>query len=104
LFSIGKVADKGYTTIFHPGNQGVMVHKEGTVTITTTTPADIQGWRAEMSLWEFDPTNNHYKPQKVSSLPAIPMAIRFLHSAAGYPTKTTWIAAIKNRNFTTWPL
>lgn len=57
LFCVGKVADEGYTIIFHPRNQGVTIHKEGTVTITATTPADLQGWRADTGgLWEFDPT------------------------------------------------
>jgi hypothetical protein len=32
------------------------------------------------------------------------MAIRYLHAATGYPTKSTWITAIKNGNFVTWPL
>ena len=47
LFSVGKVADEGFTTVFHPRNQGVTIHKEGTITIKTTKPAEIQGWRAE---------------------------------------------------------
>ncbi len=29
--------------------------------------------------------------------------IRYLHVAAGYPTKKTWIKAIRNGNFITWP-
>ncbi len=111
------MADEGYTTIFHPNNQGVTIHKEGTVKITTTTPADIQGWRAETGLWEFDPTENRSEPEKaptaptptknvcnVHSLPTIPTAIRFLHAAVGYPTKATWLEAIKKENFVTWPL
>jgi hypothetical protein len=119
LFSVGKVADEGYTTIFHPRNEGVTIHKEGTVTITSTKPADLQGWRAKSGLWEFNPNKNnkHSPPQtenkppppedticNVHGLPSTPMAIRYLHAAAGYPTKSTWTAAIKNGNFVTWPL
>ena len=44
LFSVGKVADEGYTTVFHPRNGGATIHKEGTITITTTEPAKIQVW------------------------------------------------------------
>ena len=119
LFSVGKVADEGYTTIFHPRNEGVTIHKEGTVTITTTKPADLQGWQAKSGLWEFNPNkNNEHSPSQtenkppppkdticnVHGLPSTPTAIRYLHAAAGYPTKSTWIAAIKNGNFVTWPL
>jgi hypothetical protein len=119
LFSVGNVADKGYTTVFHPRNEGVMIHKEGTLTITSTEPAALQGWRAETGLWEFDPNHQDhqtYKPEhaiaiipddiafNVHALPSTPMAVRFLHAAAGFPPKATWIAAIKAGNFVTWPL
>lgn len=43
LFSIGKVADKGYTMVFHPRNEGVTIHREGTITITTSEPVELQG-------------------------------------------------------------
>ena len=36
-------------------------------------------------------------------MPSTPKAIRFMHAAAGYPPKTTWLAAIKAGNFVTWP-
>ncbi len=29
LMSINKMAENGYTTIFRPGNKGVMIHKKG---------------------------------------------------------------------------
>ena len=44
LFSIGKVADEGYTTVFHPRKEGVTIHREGTITITMTEAPDLQGW------------------------------------------------------------
>lgn len=58
LFSIGKVADEGYTTVFCPRNEGVTIHREGTIIITKTEEADLQGWRAETGLWELDPNEN----------------------------------------------
>ncbi len=33
LMSINKMAENGYTTIFRPGNEGVTIHKKGTLTI-----------------------------------------------------------------------
>ena len=37
------------------------------------------------------------------SLPTIPQSIKYLHVAAGFPVKGTWIAAIKAGNQVTWP-
>jgi hypothetical protein len=39
----------------------------------------------------------------VYSLPSIPQSINYLHAAAGFPVKETWIDAIKAGNFVTWP-
>ena len=40
----------------------------------------------------------------VYELPSIEQTIRYLHAAAGFPTKTTWLAAIRQGNYNTWPL
>eukprot|EP00804_Cyclotella_cryptica_P019039 CCRYP_014449-RA/>CCRYP_014449-RA protein AED:0.30 eAED:0.29 QI:0/0/0/0.75/0/0/4/0/637 len=40
----------------------------------------------------------------VHELPSIAEAVRYLHGAAGFPTKSTWLAAIRNGNYSTWPL
>eukprot|EP00804_Cyclotella_cryptica_P010211 CCRYP_013825-RA/>CCRYP_013825-RA protein AED:0.46 eAED:0.17 QI:0/0/0/0.57/1/1/7/0/869 len=34
----------------------------------------------------------------------IEQSIRYLHAAAGFPTKSTWLAAIRKGNYSTWPL
>ena len=111
LLSVGKLADEGYTTVFHPRDRGVTIHKEGTLTLTPTAPAEIQGWRANTGLWEVGVNNEKRKSstlteesaQNVHSLPSTLAAVRFLHAAAGFPTQATWIAAIKAGNFVTWP-
>eukprot|EP01082_Thalassiosira_pseudonana_P012372 g11214.t1 g11214 contig5:382941-386300(-) len=36
-------------------------------------------------------------------LPSTEQAIRYLHAAAGFPPKTTWLKAIRAGNFVTWP-
>ena len=36
-------------------------------------------------------------------LPSTNQIIRYLHACAGFPTKTTWIKAIRAGNFATWP-
>eukprot|EP00804_Cyclotella_cryptica_P015847 CCRYP_006351-RA/>CCRYP_006351-RA protein AED:0.42 eAED:0.15 QI:0/0/0/0.6/1/1/5/0/704 len=40
----------------------------------------------------------------VFELPSIKQTIRYFHAAAGFPTKTTWMAAIRRGNYNTWPL
>eukprot|EP00804_Cyclotella_cryptica_P012914 CCRYP_002274-RA/>CCRYP_002274-RA protein AED:0.23 eAED:0.09 QI:0/0/0/1/0/0/2/0/1265 len=40
----------------------------------------------------------------VYELPSIEQTIRYLHAAAGYPTKNTWLKAIRHGNYSTWPL
>ena len=40
----------------------------------------------------------------VYDLPSIEPAIRYLHAAAGFPTKATWLKAIRKGNYLTWPL
>ena len=42
--------------------------------------------------------------QNVYELPSIGQTIRYLHAAAGYPVKATWLKAIRNGNYNTWPL
>ena len=42
--------------------------------------------------------NNVYK------LPSIEPEIRYLHGAAGFPTKATWLKAIRNGSYLSWPL
>ena len=40
----------------------------------------------------------------VYELPSIEQTIWYLHAAAGFPTKTTWLKAIRKGNYNTWPL
>ena len=40
----------------------------------------------------------------VYELPSIEPAIRYLHGAAGFPTKRTWLQAIRKGNYLSWPL
>ena len=40
----------------------------------------------------------------VYDLPGIKPAIRYLHAAAGLPTKRTWLKAIRNGSYLNWPL
>ncbi len=105
LISVNKLAEEGYTTIFHPGENGVTIHEPGTVKITTTTDPILQGSKRKgAKLWTIEgnaPTKE--LASKVYDLPLIAQTIRYLHAAAGFPTEETWIKAIKKGNYSTWP-
>ena len=40
----------------------------------------------------------------VYEIPSIEPAIRYLHGAAGFPTKATWLKAIRKGSYLSWPL
>ena len=46
---------------------------------------------------QLDDANNVYE------LRAGPQLVRYYHAAAGFPTKPTWIKAIKNGHYASWP-
>ena len=108
LLSVNKMAENGYTTIFHKGNEGVTIHKSGTLTITTSEPPVLRGSKQTRSnLWTV--LTDGDKPKRaeannVYDLPSTKEMIRYLYASAGHPGKDTWTKAIKAGNFTTWPV
>ncbi len=106
LVSVNKMAEKGYTTIFHHGEEGVTVHKPGTLTIATTESPILQGCKAKgAKLWTVVSykASTKERANKVYNLPLISQAVQYLHAAVGFPTEETWIKAIKAGNYNTWP-
>ncbi len=62
LISVNKLAEEGYTMIFHPGEEGVTIHKKDTITIGTTEPPVLQGSKSRRSKsWT---TSAQYKMKK----------------------------------------
>ncbi len=43
LMSVNKMAEEGNTTIFHPGEEGVTIHQEGSISITMTKAPVLYG-------------------------------------------------------------
>ena len=48
------------------------------------------------------------KPEKpeannVYDLPSVEALVRYMHAAAGFLVRSTWLKAIKNGNFNSWP-
>ena len=52
----------------------------------------------------FSRTNPSEAINNVYELPSIERAVRYLHGAAGFPTKATWLKSIRAGNYLTWPL
>ena len=121
LVSRPKLADAGYTTVFHPGNLGVTIHSMRSISIQQQCNPVLQGWRDENGLWQLgynDPTlMSKQVKQKISpngtrsqetaanvySLPSIARVIKYQHAAAGFPIKETWLKAIVCGNYASWP-
>ena len=107
LASVSKWADEGYTTIFHPGEEGVTIHDKDSLTITMKTPPLLHGIKTNGDkLWTIasnDDKSTREETHNVYSLPSMTQSIKYLHAAAGFPVKETWLTAIEAGNYVTWP-
>jgi hypothetical protein len=96
LISVGQFCDAGCTAVF---NQ----HK---VEITHNNKIILMGTRSPPGLWYYQlPTPTTADPPSANASIANTTAehIQFLHAAAFSPVTSTWIDAINNGHFTTWP-
>jgi hypothetical protein len=100
------MAENGYTTIFQPGDEGVMIHKKGTLTITTSEHPMLQGCKKKgAKLWTVSAAATDNECKKVANVydvSSINQTIKYLHAAAGYPVEDIWVKAINAGNYTTW--
>eukprot|EP00956_Cyclotella_meneghiniana_P011679 scaffold16433_cov32-Cyclotella_meneghiniana.AAC.5 len=91
LMSVSPLANNGYTTIFHPYQEGCR-NEAGLWTVplkdeaTSSQHLDID--KAAMNVYD---------------LPSTEEVVRFLHAALGFPTKATLLTAAKNGNLVTFP-
>ena len=113
LISVGKLADAGYYTIFMPGNQGVQVIDGTKTKMCLPGEAILRGWRDHQGLWRVPIAEEEYalpdedleeSLNNVFDLPSLEQTIRYLHACAGFPTRRTWIKAIKKGNYVGWPV
>jgi hypothetical protein len=107
LLSVIKMSENGYTTIFRPGNEGVTIHEKGTLTMTLSVPPVLQGCKKKgENLWTVSATATDNECKRIANLydlPSVNQTIKYLHAAAGYPVKDTWVKAINAENYATWP-
>ena len=116
LLSASKFADANYTTVLTPTE--VLIYDGDDLTLQINKEAILRGWREPSGLWRVPLTtnNNNTKAEyvllskqteqainNVYELPSIAETIRYLHACAGFPTKATWVKAIQNGNYATWP-
>ena len=117
LLSGPKFADANYVTVLTPNE--VLIYDGHGLKISTSKDAIMRGWRDTTSgLWRI-PLEENCSPNKseyvllpkgsedainnIYELPSTEKIVRYLHACAGFPTKTTWIKAIRAGNFATWP-
>ena len=127
LISTGKLADAGYISIFD--KEEVCIYDSTNTEIIVTRGAILKGYRDKKStLWHIplrkDGDDNNTKtvivdkppteflPSRPPPTEAIfnvyeiktqPELVRYFHAAAGFPTKPTWLNAIKKGFYTSWP-
>ncbi len=127
LLSTGQFAAANYVTIFD--KEEVNVYNANNTIIAVTRGAILQGWwDAATRLWRIPLVavvrNNNtntvivYRPpteflpkrppptdaiHNVYELKMQPESLRYYHALAGFTTKPTWVKAIRNKQFASWP-
>ncbi len=114
LVSIPKLADAGYTTVFK--KDGAAIYNNKTTLITATAPLVLKSEHCEHTgMWKLDlnpapslPTpEGQAAPNEtlniIFNLPSAWETFLWYHASAGFPTKATFINAVCNGNYSTWP-
>ena len=109
LIGVGPICDANCTVVFKKNN--VTVFSPECKTILTVW---IEKKLPRLCRFALKPndniitdytTTNQKTPAAHSAydLPSIEALVRYMHAAAGFPVKYTWLKAIKKGNFETWP-
>ena len=127
LLSIPKFADANYVAIFDKDE--VNIYDANKTTIVVSRGAILRGWRCKQTkLWRIPLIKNvtnentdtvlcdrcptEFLPDRplpneaihnVYELKTQPELVRYYHAAAGFPTKPSWLKAIKNKQYASWP-
>ncbi|EJK62784.1 hypothetical protein THAOC_16590 [Thalassiosira oceanica] len=134
LESTTKYADEGFVVVQHPHFDGITVHRKEDVVIDWSSKPIRTGWRdteTDLYRWELRaplserqqtwlqgesptvtqaildtrlPEGTTVLAHNVYELPSIREAVRFMHAVCGFPAKSTWIKAIRNKHYVGWPL
>lgn len=117
LLSDSKFADTNYVTVLTPTE--VLLYDGNDLKISINSDAILRGWQDKASgLWRIplEPTtpppdlkyllldkNVEEAISNAYEIPSTAQVIRYLHACACFPTKATWLKAIKGGNYATWP-
>ena len=105
------MCDGGYTVQFTA--DAVIISNKDAVPVIT-------GWRGKTGprLWRMtlqpapehvptlppqDTTTGSLRAYSAYNLPSVQALVRYLHAAAGFPVRNTWLRAIKAGNYASWP-
>jgi hypothetical protein len=128
LLSTGKFADPNYITVFD--KEMVNVYDANDTIFTISRGAILCGFCDSVlhlyriplvdMVWNNNTNTiivncppieylpDRHPPSKavynVYGLKTQPELVQYHHASAGFPTKPTWLAAIKNKHFTSWPV
>ena len=112
LVSVPKLVGAGYTTVF--SKAGAAIYDDYTTTISASNPPVLNAKRCDHTwLWKL-PLDD--KTKETSGTPPTNKAINVIfdllsarqtflwyHAAAGFPIKESFIKAVRNGNYATWP-
>jgi hypothetical protein len=112
LASVPKLADAGYTIVF--SKEGVAIYNNYTTTITANKPPVLEADRCDLTgLWKLplhaeETAANKESPHNeainvIFDLPNARQNFLWYHAAARFPLKETFIKAVCNQNYATWP-
>ncbi len=114
IVSIPKLADAGYTTVFN--KNGAAIYDDVITKNTATSPPVLESERCEHTgMWRLDlypatplpPSEGQASPQEainvIFDLPSAHETFLWYHASTGFTTKATFIDAVRNRNYSTWP-
>ena len=107
LFSVVQVIQNGCTVHF-VGNTVTVNNKDGQTVLTGRYNPQRRAYFVPLRqgptrpVTETRPAHRAYGAT-VYEAHAVPTVFRYLHAAAGFPTKATWLKAIKNNHYMGWP-
>ena len=119
LMSANKFANAQYSTVLTPTE--LLVYDDmGDLQRSISSTAILRGWRCKHSgLWQvplkpvvrnnntdtklIDQPNPEHDINIAYELPSSEQLVLYLHACAGYPTKETWLKAIRVGNYLSWP-
>ena len=108
IIGVGPICDANCTVVFW---------KEDVTVLSPQGKPILQGWIEDKlpRLWRFDlspddkkekmyttTSQKHLASNSAYDLPRVKALVRYIHAAAGFPVKSTWLRAIKYGNFNTW--